>query len=89
MTLSPPPGADGVRLTKGERELLDLAAIGEIEVSVNHPAAKTLADAGLLTLGGSSFGRGGGLLYGRFAKITAAGRDLQAALSTPPKENDR
>jgi len=67
------------KLTKAQREVLALAGIGEIEVSVGHPAATSLADAGLLTLLGSSFGQGGGLLHGRFAKITAAGRDLLAS----------
>lgn len=72
---NPTPSEDaGKKLGPSDLELLTLAGVGEIEVSVGHPIASRLSDLGLLELGGSSFGRGGGLLYGRFAKITPAGR---------------
>lgn len=68
-------------LTKAQCELLELAAIGEIEVTFQHPDAKALADMGLLAPGVSSMGKGGGFIAGRFHKITPAGR---AAISKDP-----
>lgn len=74
--------SESVKLTKAQRDLLELADQGEIEVSLNHPAVDGLSDAGFLTPNGRSMGRGGGILFGRFYRITEAGR---AALKDTPQ----
>lgn len=81
MTLSPPPGADGVRLTKAQVSMLRF---------YEHTGPTHQSDArgtmntwrALLRRGLLSRSKGLGVIE---TEITEAGR---AALSTPPKEND-
>ncbi|MCX7585063.1 hypothetical protein [Phenylobacterium sp. 58.2.17] len=63
------------KLTKAQRELLELGVQGELEISHNHPVAHELDALGLLQIGGMIL-RGGGILFSRSAKITEAGRAL-------------
>lgn len=61
------------KLTEAQRELLELATQGELEISHGHPVAHELDAMGLLSIGGMIL-RGGGILFSRSAKITDAGR---------------
>lgn len=63
------------KLTDTQRALLELAAVGELEISYGHPDAHALDDMGLLKIGGLIL-KGGGILFSRSAKITTAGRQV-------------
>lgn len=73
--------SESVKLTKAQRELLELADQGELEISHAHPEAVALDAIGLLNIGGRIM-RGGGILFSRSARITEAGR---AALKDTPQ----
>lgn len=61
-------------LTKAHRDLLSLAALGELEVSFNHPDAIALGAMGFLRVDRHPLRRDSHILFGRSATITPAGR---------------
>ena len=89
MTLSPPPGADGVRLTKAQS--LALAVLGQADgrnvcVWIMPKTMASLVVLGLAETYTPPSVAERPRMKARPWRITPAGR---AALSTPPKENDR
>lgn len=82
MTLSPPPGADGVRLTKAQRRQAETMTRKVMQ------AVAMLTDAQLYfhQLG---FPNPASALEDAAYSAATTVADLDAALSTPPKENDR
>lgn len=73
-----------LKLTQAQRELLELAAQGELAISYNHPIAAELSDIGLMALG-PHITDSIQILFSRSAKITPGGR---AALQEQEEKAD-